>query len=223
MPSVASGEHNPQHKTVQNLCYCNISSFALQHWSCLLVYQSCLEDGWLWVSTTGIYELPMQCNRSDKGSPQSCTRCQRLILNCRRCRAVLLSCADYIFRHTCKLTVLVAPQYLTVSLQAKISCILEARSHADTTAYVHVPFTWLEHGDTLGANASELEHYINLGHRELHSDDLPSEVPVHEKGHCHDWADSSPQLYELLRTELRYKLQSAQLKLNLHGWACTET
>ena len=108
-----------------------------------------------------------------------------------------------------------APQRLSVSLQAKISCILEARSHADTMAYVHVPFTWLEHGDTLGANASELEHYINLGHRELHSDDLPADVPVHEKGHCHDWADSNPHLYELLRTDLKNKLQSAQLKLKL--------
>ena len=115
-------------------------------------------------------------------------------------------------RHTRNLTVLMAPEELTVSLQAKISCILEARSHADSMAYVHVPFTWLEHGDTMGANASELEHYINLGDRELHSDDLPSNVPVHEKGHCHDWADSNPHLYELLRTDLKSKLQSVQLK-----------
>ena len=130
-------------------------------------------------------------------------------------RAASLSRADNAIWHTHDFIALMAPQSLSVLLQAKISCILEARSHADTMAYVHVPFTWLEHGDTLGANASELEHYISLGHRELHSDDLPSDVPVHEKGHCHDWADSNPHLYELLRTDLKYKLQSNQLKLKL--------
>ena len=71
----------------------------------------------------------------------------------------------------------------------------------------------------MGANASDLERYINLGHRELRPEDLPSDVPIHEKGHCHDWADSNPHLYELLRSDLKSKLLSTQRDMKaIHPW-----
>jgi len=62
-------------------------------------------------------------------------------------------------------------------LQAKISCILDARSHAHTVTYVHVPFVEIEHSN-LGAGIEDLEEVTNLGHGELYAEDLPADAEI---------------------------------------------
>ena len=75
-------------------------------------------------------------------------------------------------------------------MQSKVSCILEAKSHAHSMSYVHIPFFEMEH-ENLGASISELEAVTNLGHGELHTTDLPEEVEVEERRMCHNWGRQS--------------------------------
>ena len=74
-------------------------------------------------------------------------------------------------------------------------------------SYVHIPFLEMEH-ENLGASMNDLEAVMNLGYGELHPTDLPEGVELEDRRMCHNWGDSHPHLYELLRADLVRKLHT---------------